>query len=111
MKCEHLNIGIVKQQDGSIDAGIYDYPHKRFSREFCAEHENNEVMYALPLEVCGQTYAERKANLRELAIEAQSAICDAACYSMGELISIENFFYRNGKRYGLLTEFHENAIC
>ena len=41
MRHEQLNIGIVKMQDGSIDAGLYDYPHNRFCREFCAEHENN----------------------------------------------------------------------
>ena len=111
MQHEQLNIGIAKLADGTIDAGVYDYPHKDFCRDFCAEHENDEVMYALPLMVCGKSYAERQSYLRQLAIDAQNAICDAACYSYGELSDIASFFEINGKRYGLLSEFHENAIC
>lgn len=31
--------------------------------------------------------------------------------SWGEVSIIEGFFRHNGKRYGCLTEFRENAIC
>lgn len=32
-------------------------------------------------------------------------------YSYGELYEIGNYFYKLGKRYGLLKEFRENGIC
>lgn len=115
MKRESLNIGVVRLADGTIDAGLYDYPHKAFCHDLCEEHEyvltGDEVLWALPLCVCGRTYRERQEHLRELAIDAMNAISDAGCYSYGELASIESFFEENGRRYGMLTEFRENAVC
>lgn len=32
-------------------------------------------------------------------------------YSYSELVDWQNFFEEYGKKYGLLKEFHENAIC
>jgi hypothetical protein len=47
--------------------------------------------------------------MMNLAIDFQSANdCDL---SYGELADIYNFFEVNGKRYGLIQEFRENAIC
>ena len=34
-----------------------------------------------------------------------------AAVSYGELANIQHEMYALGKRYGLLTEFYENAIC
>ena len=74
------------------------------------QNEAEEVAYFIPLTVTGKTYAERKNDLREKAIEYQSSWCDYCGFSYGELAEIQSFFEEQGKRYGLLNEFRENAI-
>jgi hypothetical protein len=55
------------------------------------------------------TYAERKANARQIAIDWQLNESDYP-YSYGGMAILTNYFYRLGKRYGLLKEFRENGI-
>ena len=55
------------------------------------------------------TYAERKANARQIAIDWQYEASEQNL-SYGELAESGNYFYRLGKRYGLLKEFRENGI-
>lgn len=69
----------------------------------------NEIIDYIPLTVCGKSYEERKADLQNKAIEWHHT-GSVANWSYGELASIQEFFERNGKRYGLLREFRENAI-
>lgn len=57
-----------------------------------------------------QYYENRKAEVREEAIEWQANFSEHN-YSYGELAYYEEHFRRLGKRYGLLREFKENAIC
>lgn len=64
----------------------------------------------LVLQVKGKTYAEKKAWLAELAKEYQYFFAPLS-WSYGELADIQGFFYKNAKRYGLVKEFKENAIC
>ena len=56
-----------------------------------------------------KTYVERKEAARDEAV-AWSLDFNNHNYSYGELIETENYFYKLGKKYGLLTEFRENAI-
>lgn len=76
-----------------------------FEDTFNAEEER-----VLDFKIKGKTYSERKAYLEDLAIDYSN---NFAClsWSYGELAEISDWFYKNGKRYGLLTEFRENAIC
>lgn len=55
------------------------------------------------------TYREKKAKLREEAVEWQ---CDFSrhCYSYGELAEMQAYFEKEGKKYGLMREFRENGI-
>ncbi|MBP5413556.1 MAG: hypothetical protein J6Y47_09935 [Bacteroidales bacterium] len=55
------------------------------------------------------TYQERKAAARETAIQWQYENMDYQ-YSYEGLIILQEYFYKLGKRYGLLTEFRENGI-
>jgi hypothetical protein len=55
------------------------------------------------------TYAERKENARQIAIDWQLNESDYP-YSYGGLAILTNYFYRLGKRYGLLREFRMNGI-
>ena len=64
----------------------------------------------LSREESGKTYAERKCNLEELAKDWQTNFAWLG-WSYSELAEIGDFFYKNGKRYGLLREFKENCIC
>ena len=64
----------------------------------------------LLFKIGGKTYEERKNNLQDLAINYSNNFASLS-WSYGELAEIGDFFYRNGKKYGLLKEFHENGIC
>ena len=55
------------------------------------------------------TYAERKENARQIAIDWQLNESDYP-YSYGGMAILTDYFYRLGKRYGLLREFRENGI-
>ena len=55
------------------------------------------------------TYQERKAAAREIAVNWQCENMDYQ-YSYEGLIILQEYFYKLGKRYGLLTEFRENGI-
>lgn len=64
----------------------------------------------LDFRIKGKNYQERKNNLIELAKEWQLDFSYLS-WSYSELAEIVNYFYNNGKRYGLLKEFRENGIC
>ena len=55
-------------------------------------------------------YDKAKTALREFAIDFQYKASEFN-YSYGELARWQDFFYEYGKKYGLLREFQENAIC
>lgn len=57
-------------------------------------------------------YQKAKAAAREKAVEFSNNMEEmTAGLSWGELAEIQNRFERLGRRYGLLREFRENAIC
>lgn len=55
------------------------------------------------------TYAKRKENARQIVIDWQLNESDYP-YSYGGMAILTDYFYRLGKRYGLLSEFRENGI-
>lgn len=76
-------------------------------RTFSPTCENIET---LDFTIKGKTYKERKDCLKDIAIEWSNNFSQHS-WSYGELAEITDYFYENGKRYGLLKEFRENAIC
>lgn len=70
-----------------------------------------DLLYFIPLTVSGRTYLDRKNDLRDKAIEWSNTQGEYGAWSYGELADIQSFFEINGRRYGLLNEFRENAIC
>lgn len=59
----------------------------------------------------GKTYAERKENAREKAVEYSINIeTFTSGLSWGEVYTIQCYFENIAKKYGLLREFRENAI-
>ena len=71
-----------------------------------------KMLNFIRLSLNGSSYHQRRENLRGLAIEAQIFDYDSDIhFSMMEQLTIENYFRKYGKQYGLLKEFQENAIC
>lgn len=70
---------------------------------------NNAVSVALNPTYYGKRYTDKKEAIRNKAIELSHYDLEGISY--GELAVIQDFFERYGKRYGLITEFHENGIC
>lgn len=92
--------------NGNKQANLYYGYSKWFEDSFSPDTIVNAI---IDFKIQGRTYAEKKEYCRNLAIDFQSANdCDL---SYGELADIQNFFEVNGKRYGLIQEFRENAIC
>ena len=56
------------------------------------------------------TYQQKKEQVRNEAIDWQNEQADMSL-SYGELADAQERFERLGRRYGLLQEFRENAIC
>ncbi len=56
------------------------------------------------------TYIDKKAEVRQEAIDWQTT-WENNNYSLGEIVVFQEHFEKLGKRYGLLKEFRENAIC
>ena len=54
-------------------------------------------------------YRKLKENARQIAIDWQAKASETAM-SYEELAEAGDYFYRLGKRYGLLGEFRENGI-
>lgn len=54
-------------------------------------------------------YEKKKEDIREQAKEWQHSFCEKN-YSYGEITEFTSYFYKYGKKYGLLKEFRENAI-
>lgn len=54
-------------------------------------------------------YRELKERARQKAIDWQLSESDYP-YSYGGIAILTDYFYRLGKRYGLLREFRENGI-
>ena len=55
-------------------------------------------------------YYEKKEEIRQQAIDWQLDFGNHN-YSWYELAEFYEYFYKYGKRYGLLKEFKENGIC
>lgn len=55
-------------------------------------------------------YNEKQTALREKAIAAQQAIANMDYIGYNELIDIEQYFTKYGKRYGLMRELKENGV-
>lgn len=109
--------------ENEIDGGIYENVTIEDVRNDIEENQgaaprvptieelDEQIICFIPLIVSGKTYQERKADLQNKAIEWSNSVGSYPRWSYGELATIQDFFERNGKRYGLLKEFKENCIC
>lgn len=86
-----------------VDILYFDY------ESFFEDTFNPDITYSniLNFKISGNTYAERKENARALAVDFQ---CNNYKISYSELLEVQAFFKRIGRRYGLINEFKENCI-
>lgn len=92
--------------DGEKHAAIYD-SYDLFNRD--TFNPLCEEITVIPFETHGKSYADRRESVLNTAVEWSN--CEAWPLSWGEVQTVADWFYRMGKRYGLLTEFRENGLC
>ena len=97
----------VLEENGEFNAYLFD----NFEEFTAALIERDIVILqcAIELNEVSGTYAEKKAAIESKAIEYSNNAANGLSY--GELALIQGYFETYGKRYGLLEDFHENAIC
>lgn len=102
-------LAVYENSKGERECWIYNSWSAFHNDTFSPE---NNVVYILDMsKIAGKTYREKQAELRSKAIEYSNMIGEIYPISMGETKVIDDFFEKYGRRYGLLTEFRENAIC
>ena len=96
-------IGIYYNADG-IGGMCYSY-HELYRETFTPEERNVVILDKLT-----GSYNDKQAALREKAIATQQAVESLEYIGYNELIEIEHYFTKYGKRYGLIRELKENGI-
>lgn len=98
-------LGAIKIDGETQICNLYNDWHPWLSDTFSP---TTEIITQILFTVKGKTYNQKKAYLKDLAIDFQSA--DTMGLSWGEYAEITSFFEKNAKRYGLVKEFKENGI-
>lgn len=80
----------------------------KYSKAILKELNNLDYPCVVLGKLSGANYQERKNDLEEKAKLTQ--YIDIGGLSWGELNEIQAYFEKQGKKYGLLTEFKENCI-
>lgn len=69
---------------------------------------NIEVVSTIEFKASGYTYQDRRSCVEEIAKEFQTA--DEGGLSYEELLNIQQWFEKMGRRYGLYREFRTNGV-
>ena len=101
---------IGKYLDNELHFAIY-YKNRYGYKAWCEDtfSPSCENIQVLDFKIVGNDYQERKNSLEDLALDWQTNFATLP-WSYSELAEIENWFYKNAKRYGLLEEFKVNGI-
>lgn len=94
-------------QSGEIVGGFYSDYDQWFKDTFPPD---TQVSIIIDLHVHGKTYAERKDDVRNKAIDFQRLFEFNVPMAWSELAEWGDYFSTQGKRFGLLSEFRENGI-
>lgn len=85
----------------------YLFANERNYRLF-EDHSKDRIFDVIRFRVSGKTYAEKKASLRDVAVNYSNAYIEGLY--LEDIIEISRFFEKYGRMYGLVREFTENAI-
>ena len=87
--------------------------NKRFFEMICkydVEQTLSNIFYVIGEREKVKTYEDKKALLRDFAIEWQNRFPDLI-YSWVDVDNCQDFFEEYGRKFGLLREFRENGLC
>lgn len=101
-----LLIGIFEDTNKKIQGNIY-HDWETWHKDIFSPA--TRIISIFSLTVFGKNYKEKKEDLRLKALCYQDTF-NYVDWSYKEITEISNFFYKNGKKYGLLREFKENGI-
>ena len=94
--------------EGKEQINLYMYHgYNDFIRETFSP--DTEIITLLDFTIHGKTYQERKDSLQDIAIAYSHTDCSGLSWL--DMHFITEYFSMNGRRYGLMQEFTENAIC
>jgi hypothetical protein len=100
-------LAAYKNPDGKVKGGLYDTYEEYIKETFSPECKEIGIV---EFKIHGRKYAECKSNAEDIALEAQYLMSELSLYQ-GELAWIGSWLETIGRKYGLLREFKENAIC
>lgn len=98
----------VQKNGELVRSQVYDTWEEYWSDTFTPDCE---IVGIVEYKVHGSAYTDRKESVREQAQVTQNLMSIAEDISWYELMLIEEYFRKQGKRYGLLKEFRINGIC
>lgn len=101
-------LATLESTEGYFQEGVFFENEKDFCEAVC-DPCCVAVTDILRFCVVGDDYEERKDNLHELAVAYSNY--DLSDVGLLDDQRMKDFFCKYGKRYGLLREFRENAIC
>lgn len=71
---------------------------------------DTKIIALIDFTVHGKDYQSRKASVESIGIDWSNS-SDVIGLYYSDLAILSDWFYRNGKRYGLLCDFIENGLC
>ena len=94
-------LAIIKRQDNEKEVKLY-----WDTEEFWREHFAGNVIEYIDMTIRGRRFRDKQNCLREIAeavlnIEIDDCFCDSVWWLADHMA---DYFYKNGKRYGLLRE-------
>lgn len=95
-----------RNEEGQEIGKLYDLWDEYHADTFSPEVEPLEL---IDFSVKGKNYRERQSSVETTARDFQAA--DIGGLFINDYARIWEWFTTQGKRYGLLKEFRENAIC
>lgn len=108
----------IINENGKQTSYLYDRVADFIKDTFCPETEIITTLEfslgkknMLSAKKYNSEYQRKQSFLRSIAKEWSYISGETYGLSMLEYCKIEDWFYENGKRYGLLKEFKENCIC
>ena len=102
-------IGLYKPYGGEWQGYIYSGANAW--KEWHKDTFSAEDYRVIPLWVIGKDYRQRRNCLERIGAAWQHTFSIYGIeWSYGEICIMQDFLERNARRYGLTTEFRENAI-
>lgn len=95
-----------RNEEGQEIGKLYDLWDEYHADTFSPEVEPLEL---IDFAVKGKNYRERQSSVGTTARDFQAA--DIGGLFMSDYARIGDWFTTQGKRYGLIKEFRENAVC